>query len=171
MNKKLYLFLFLLVICVGSAYSQVSFSNTGRDISYSSPKKYKIGGITISGVEFLDENVLKMLSGLRVGQVVEVPGEEITKAVKNLWKQGLFEDVSITVTSIVDDQIFLDIYLAERPRLSKFAFKGISKSAKKESDILWNFTKFLINRDGTVIKRFAPVAEPASFEKDIEELL
>ena len=49
--------------------------------------------------------------------------------------------------------------------------KGLSKSAEKDSDILWNFTKFLINRDGTVVKRFAPVAEPASFEKDIEEML
>jgi len=49
--------------------------------------------------------------------------------------------------------------------------KGLSKSAKKDSDILWNFTKFLINRDGTIVKRFAPVAEPASFEKDIEEML
>ena len=49
--------------------------------------------------------------------------------------------------------------------------KGLSKSHKKDSDILWNFTKFLINRDGTVIKRFAPVAEPKSFEKDIEAML
>ena len=49
--------------------------------------------------------------------------------------------------------------------------KGLSKSVEKDSDILWNFTKFLINRDGTVIKRFAPVAEPASFKKDIEEML
>ena len=49
--------------------------------------------------------------------------------------------------------------------------KGLSKSHKKDGDILWNFTKFLINRDGSVIKRFAPVAEPESFEKDIEEML
>ena len=49
--------------------------------------------------------------------------------------------------------------------------KGISKSVQKDSDILWNFTKFLINRDGTVVKRFAPVADPKSFEKDIEEML
>ena len=152
MNKKLYLFLFLLLICVGNAYSQVSFSNTGMDISYSSPKKYKIGGITISGVEFLDENVLKMLSGLRVGQVVEVPGEEITKAVKNLWKQGLFEDVSITVTSIVDGQIFLDIYLAERPRLSKFAFKGISKSDVDDIRDEINITRGDVVTDNMLIR-------------------
>ena len=49
--------------------------------------------------------------------------------------------------------------------------KGLSKSVEKDSDILWNFTKFLISRDGTIVKRFAPVAEPASFEKDIEEML
>ena len=49
--------------------------------------------------------------------------------------------------------------------------KGLSKSAQKDSDILWNFTKLLINRDGSVVKRFAPVAEPESFEKDIQEML
>lgn len=49
--------------------------------------------------------------------------------------------------------------------------KALSTSATKEGDILWNFTKFLISRDGTTIKRFAPTAEPASFEKDIEKML
>jgi glutathione peroxidase len=49
--------------------------------------------------------------------------------------------------------------------------KGISKSVEKDSDILWNFTKFLVGKDGRTVKRFAPVAEPASFEKDIEEML
>ena len=49
--------------------------------------------------------------------------------------------------------------------------KGLSKSVEKDSDILWNFTKFLVNRDGTVVKRFPPIAEPASFEKDIQEML
>ncbi len=49
--------------------------------------------------------------------------------------------------------------------------KRLSKSVEKDSDILWNFTKFLVNRDGTVVKRFAPVAEPDSFESDIQEML
>ncbi len=49
--------------------------------------------------------------------------------------------------------------------------KGISKSYKKDSDILWNFTKFLVSKDGAIVKRFPPVAEPATFEKDIEEML
>jgi len=49
--------------------------------------------------------------------------------------------------------------------------KGISKSVEKDSDILWNFTKFLINRDGSVVKRFAPVVTPKEMEKDIQEML
>ncbi len=49
--------------------------------------------------------------------------------------------------------------------------KKLSKSVEKDSDILWNFTKFLIGRDGCTVKRFAPVAEPISFEKDIEAML
>ena len=58
-----------------------------------------------------------------------------------------------------------------KAKAARTMLKGISKSVEKDSDILWNFTKFLINRDGTVVKRFAPVAEPASFEKDIEQML
>ena len=109
-------------------YSQVTFSDEMENINYNRPKEYTIGGIDISGVKFLDQNVLRMISGLRVGDNITIPGEKISAAIKNLWKQGLFADISITATSIVDDQIFLNIYLEEKPRLSKFAFKGISKS-------------------------------------------
>ncbi len=49
--------------------------------------------------------------------------------------------------------------------------KKISSSVQKESDILWNFTKFLISRDGTKVKRFAPTTEPKDFEKEIEAML
>ncbi len=62
-------------------------------------------------------------------------------------------------------------YKGLKAKATQKLLKRISKSVEKESDILWNFTKFLVNRDGTVVKRFAPVAEPASFEKDIEEML
>ena len=49
--------------------------------------------------------------------------------------------------------------------------KGISKSVEKDSDILWNFTKFLINRDGTIVKRFPPVTTPEEMENDIKAML
>ena len=64
-----------------------------------------------------------------------------------------------------------EVYKGFKEKATQKLLKGISKSVEKDSDILWNFTKFLINRDGSVVKRFAPTAEPASFEKDIEEML
>jgi len=42
---------------------------------------------------------------------------------------------------------------------------------EKDSDILWNFTKFLVSRDGTIVKRYAPVVEPKDFAKDVEAML
>ena len=62
-------------------------------------------------------------------------------------------------------------YNGLKAKATRKMLKGISKSVEKDSDILWNFTKFLVSRDGTVVKRFAPVAEPKDFAKDIEEML
>jgi glutathione peroxidase len=62
-------------------------------------------------------------------------------------------------------------YKGLKAKATQKLLKTLSKSVEKDSDVLWNFTKFLVNRDGTVVKRFAPTAEPESFEKDIEEML
>ena len=44
-------------------------------------------------------------------------------------------------------------------------------SGRKKGDKRWNFTKFLISRDGRIIKRYAPVTTPEEIEKDIEAML
>jgi outer membrane protein insertion porin family len=123
----------LLLFMLLFIFSPPGFSqNAGDDdpplVDYASQKKYEIGGITISGIEHLDQNVLIMLSGLKIGERIDVPGEKITNAINKLWDQGLFEDIRVTASRIQGELIFLDIYLLERPRLSKFSFKGIRKS-------------------------------------------
>ncbi len=110
------------------AFSQITLSDDLAKIDYANPAEYEIGGITISGVQFLENSVLITLSGLTVGDKIKIPGEKITKAVVNLWKQGLFEDIKITASKIQGNIIFLDIYLQEKPRLSKFSFTGVKKS-------------------------------------------
>ena len=62
-------------------------------------------------------------------------------------------------------------YKGLKAKATHTMLKGLSKSVEKDSDILWNFTKFLISRDGKTVLRFAPTAEPQSFEKAIEEML
>jgi outer membrane protein insertion porin family len=107
--------------------AQISIGDEVPDINYNQPRKYTIGGITVTGVQYLNSSVLISLSGLQVGDKIDIPGERIRSAMDKLWQQGLFEDVKIIATRVQDDQIFLDIRLAERPRLSRFSFSGIRK--------------------------------------------
>ncbi|MBL7905653.1 MAG: BamA/TamA family outer membrane protein [Bacteroidales bacterium] len=125
--NRLFIVALFLLLSVGSI-AQIRLGDDLSEIDYSSPKEYIIGGVTVSGVQFLEPNVLIMLSGLQVADRIEIPGDKIRKAIEKLWQQGLFEDIRISATSIKEDLIFLDIYLQERPRLSRFSFKGIRKS-------------------------------------------
>jgi outer membrane protein insertion porin family len=97
-------------------------------IDFMNPGDYIIGGLAIKGIKFLDINALIGLSGLRKGQEITLPGEAVTTAVQRLWQQGLFSDVRISVSKIVSDSVFLDIYLQERPRISAFKYNGVKKS-------------------------------------------
>ena len=93
-------------------------------LDYSSPKEYFLAGVTITGTKFLDKNTLISISGLGIGEKITIPSEKISKAIKNLWKQGLFSDVSIEISKIEDQNVFLNINLKENTKLSKFNFKG-----------------------------------------------
>lgn len=101
-------------------------------ISYSKPNKYKIGGISVSGTEYLDPNAIIAVTGFKVGDEIQVPGDALTNAIRKLWEQGILGDIKVTVTKIVGDEIFFDFNLKERPRLSKFVFFGIKKSEEDE---------------------------------------
>ena len=62
-------------------------------------------------------------------------------------------------------------YKGLKAKATHAMLKGISKSVEKDSDILWNFTKFLVSRDGATIKRFPPTAEPEEMEEDLKAML
>jgi outer membrane protein insertion porin family len=130
MTKKNFLIILLLVLFIARNTSMAQNIRTGDqiNINYNNPQEYRIGGITVTGVSYIDLNVVIMVSQLTVGEKILVPGEDIARAIENLWKQGLFTDVSISATSIEDNNIFLDIELKERPRLTRFEFLGVKKA-------------------------------------------
>jgi len=125
--RRFTLLTILLSILSMPLMAQIATGDEVPDINYSFPRKYTIGGITVTGVKYLNSSVLISLSGLQVGNKIDIPGERIRSAMDKLWQQGLFEDVKIVATSVQDDQIFLEIRLTERPRLSKFTFSGVRK--------------------------------------------
>lgn len=110
------------------SWSQAQVTMGGFEVDYKNPKELVIGGIRVEGTQYLDKEVLIMLSGLKVGDKVVVPSDKFSKAVQNLWKQGLFGDVSIDVERVEGNTVFLLYTLEEKPRLSRFAF---SKNLKK----------------------------------------
>jgi outer membrane protein insertion porin family len=102
-------------------------------LDYINPKEYVIGGIEVKGVKYLDVSVLVTISKLAVGDRILVPGEATSNAVKNLWAQGLFDDVALEINRTSNDTIYFDLILAERPRVSRVVIKGLGKS--ETSDI------------------------------------
>ena len=105
------------------------------DISYGgNPHTYKLAGLAVTGIDGYEDYVLTGISGLSVGQQIEVPGTAITDAVKRYWKHGLFSDVSITADSIVGDNIYLKIHLSPRPRISTINYNGLKKSEREDME-------------------------------------
>ena len=105
------------------------------DITYAgTPRSCEIGGLTVKGVEGYEDYVLLGLSGLSVGQTIQVPGMEITDAVKRYWRHGLFSKVAITADSLVGSKIYLCIHLATRPRVSTINYVGLKKSEREDME-------------------------------------
>jgi outer membrane protein insertion porin family len=109
-------------------------------INYRQPKKFKIAALEISGTQYLDKNIIRSLTGLKVGDQISIPGDEITKCIKNLWKQGLFGDVQIYADKFDGENIHLTVSILEKPRLNDITVKGLKKSEaddiKKKLDLL-----------------------------------
>ncbi len=128
-NKLRYSFLLFLILGIAAVFNdgfaQVGIGNFEPD--YRNPREFKIGGITVSGARNFDQQAIILFSGLSVGQTITIPGDEISKAIKSLWKQKLFDNIQITLNEIRNDEVYLDITLTERARLSRFKFDGVTK--------------------------------------------
>ena len=97
------------------------------------PKEYILAGITITGNKGFDGNLLISISGLAVGDKVQIPGTDVfSKAITKLWKQNLIENVEIYFTQLIGKNLYVEIAITERPRLSDFKFLGIKKGEKDE---------------------------------------
>jgi outer membrane protein insertion porin family len=126
----LYRLLFITLIGVLSTAAPLLAQETDTIplFDYSSKKEFEIGGITVVGNNYSDENAIVSISGLKVGDKVRIPGNAIPKAIKALWRLRLFTDVQIHQEKTIGDVIFLEIIVEERPRLSVYSYLGVKKS-------------------------------------------
>jgi outer membrane protein insertion porin family len=96
--------------------------------SFEEAKEYEIGGVEVIGSSFSDANAIVLVSGLRVGDKIKIPGPDISRAIKALWKLKLFTDIEIRLNKTLGDVVFLELRVTELPRLSRYAYKGVKKS-------------------------------------------
>ena len=91
----------ILLIFSLSAFSQESDSlSFKKDIDYTAPQKYVVGGVKITGLRFLDAQTLVNLFGVDEGETIMVPGDALSKGIKKLWKQGLFSDINVSIVKV-----------------------------------------------------------------------
>lgn len=133
-----------------------------RPISYENPRKYEIAEIKVSGVTnpMYEDYTILGFAQLQVGDKIEIPGAEITNAIKRFWKLGLFSDAEIIQTKIEGNKIWLEIKLKERPRISDIVYTGMKKGERQDIEAKIGMVKNLqitpnqMDRARTVIKKY-----------------
>lgn len=136
---KIYKILFLVVVSI-TAKTNVTAQVVNDSVPVSvnvplenifnakTPKEYVISDIKVTGTTF-DPNLIISISGLAVGDKVKIPGgDNFSRAITNLWKQNLVSDVKIYFTNLVGNKLSVEINITDRPSLTNFKFKGVSKS-------------------------------------------
>ena len=132
LKYSILVFFFLAFYKTGLAQVVPVELNSSEAIDWAKPKEFTIAGIEVECSEYTDKNIVRLLSGITYGDKVQIPGDKISEAIKNLWKQSLFEDVKIYLVKTIGDDAFLKIAVVEKPRLSKFSFRGNVK--KNDAD-------------------------------------
>jgi len=104
-----------------------TFFAKAQDISYEDGKKYVLGGIEVTGLQSYNEQTVKTYTGLRVGQPITLPGEQISAIINKLWGLELFTSIDFFITDIQENKVFLELNIKERPTLSDVSVYGIKK--------------------------------------------
>ena len=120
---------YIFLICCSTVFGQ--FINNTSDFSV--PTEYEIGPVRVVGADNFDQQAIKAVAGLRQGQKITIPGDQLSKAIRNLWEEELFSDISIVLDKEIQGVVYLSIHLKARPKLSHFKFRGIPK---READKL-----------------------------------
>ncbi len=135
-----YLFIALLLLTSVLAEAQIRFGSSRNNtqtnkelikMDLNDPKEYEIVELTTTGLATLQEDPILSISGLKVGDKIRLPGGQ-EPVLKKLWKQGIIGDVQFEITKVEGNQISINLAIKERPRMSKFEFKGVNRTQQSE---------------------------------------
>ncbi|MCU0350142.1 MAG: outer membrane protein assembly factor BamA [Flavobacterium sp.] len=128
MLKKILQLLTILVV-IGNSNQLIA-----QETQFESGKEYILANVAVTGKINYNEQTVVTFTGLEKGQKIIVPGEDISNAIKKLWKLGLFSDVNFYVNDVKGDSIYLELNINELPKLADVKINGVKKS--KAEDII-----------------------------------
>ncbi len=120
---------------------------------------YVLGGLVVDEMKGYDADYLQNISGLVVGQSYEIPGPDISEAIRKYWAQKVFSNVEIVADSIVDGKAYLHVKLTAQPRISSINYTGVKKSEREDCEKIIGFqlgnqiTTDMVNRAEHYIKK------------------
>ncbi len=132
------------------------------EVDYNNPKKYIVGGVRVAGNQYFSPDQILQISALQKGMEVTVPGEDLSGIVSRLWAQRVFEDVSVSIDSLVPtrDTAYFKISIMERPRVSRWQYSGVRSGEQKELEERLNlrrggeYSEYVAKTATDIIKRF-----------------
>jgi len=112
----------------------VSAIGNAQELDYEDGKKYNLAGITVKGNTSFSEQTIITYSGLRKDTEIQIPGEQISNAIKKLWNSNLFSDIEVYLVNTEGNDAFLEIRLSDLPELNEVTITGIKKGKKRNSN-------------------------------------
>ena len=164
MRNRIFLFLTALVL-LGSL--RTSAQTTQLDTIYNPPmifngmpRTYEIADIKVTGADNYDDFIILGYAGLKVGERLEIPGDELTAAVKRIMRQGLFAQARVKVLKTYGDKAWLELEMRTQPRISKINYLGMKKGEKDDLEKMLQLmkgnqiTQNIVNRAEKIIKKY-----------------
>lgn len=161
--KILFTAMLIAVCCTPYSAAQTVEADTiyNPTVVYSqTPQIYEIADITVVGADNYEDYIIIGYSGLSKGQRIEIPGDDITNALKRFWRQGLFSDVAILWTKAYGDKAWLEIRLSPQPRISQINYNGVKKGEREDLEARLGLAKGqqitpnIVNRAEMIIKKY-----------------
>ncbi|WP_415970499.1 BamA/OMP85 family outer membrane protein [Alistipes ihumii] len=139
-------------------------------LDYEHPKQYIINKVKVSGIKYLDPEVVASMSGLTKGDTIMIPSDYLSSTLKTMWNQRIYSDVQI-LTEPVGDSVNIEIVLRERPRVYDWKIEGVRKGQmselletlklKKGSEL----SDFVLNSSKDAIRKY--FAEKGFYNADV----
>ncbi len=125
MKTQRNIFILILIFIIGP-------SLLAQEYSFDTGKSYVIGEIEVTGNTSFGSQTIVAYSGLRKDDIIKIPGEKISNAIKKLWRSNLFSSIDIYASRFANDTVFLEIELSDLPELNTVKIQGVKKGKFEE---------------------------------------